>query len=330
MPLNPISLTRFSKTHFAFRLATATMLLALSVVGFSQTHAQDNSAAEDLPQIKLWPGTPPGKIAATQPELDTSGPDGRMVAGKPVIRLGHVSEPMITVYSPPADKNTGAAVIVCPGGGYNILAYDLEGSEVCEWLNTIGVTGVLLKYRVPRAPGSSGRPVEPLQDAQRAMSIVRSKATEWGIKQDRIGVLGFSAGGNLAARLCTNYDDRKYDAIDSVDEVGCRPDFGLLIYPAYLFEKSQSTDGVNTLIADDLPVDKNTPPMFMTMAFDDRVGPENILRFGLAMKAAEVPVSLHLFPTGGHGFGLRKTEEPVSDWPKLAAQWLRHSGWLSE
>ncbi|MEZ6137686.1 MAG: alpha/beta hydrolase [Pirellulaceae bacterium] len=270
--------------------------------------------------LKVWPDAPPGRIAAVGQEADTSNESSNQVAGKPVIRLGNVSQPTIAVFSPPADKNTGAAVLVCPGGGYNILAYDLEGTEVCHWLNSIGITGVVLKYRVPRPEGEA-RPIEPLQDAQRALSLVRENAKTWGIQPNRIGVLGFSAGGNLAARLSTNYQQRAYPAIDAVDQVSCRPDFALLIYPAYLFEKDKED-----LVASDLPLDDKVPPTFMTMANDDRVDSENVLRYALGLKRANVPVALHLFSRGGHGFGLRETDVAATHWPKLAAKWLQEIG----
>ncbi len=274
------------------------------------------SAIAQENEIRVWPNDPPGRSATDGPEADTSGPDGRQVAGKPVIRLGNVSQPMLTVFPAPADKRTGQAVVVFPGGGYHILAYDLEGTEVCEWLNSIGITGVLLKYRVPRATGDA-KPLEPLQDAQRAVALVRQQAADWNIDPNQIGVLGFSAGGNLAARLCTQYRQRVYDPIDAADEVSCRPDFALLIYPAYLFDK-----GSEELVAQDLVVDADTPPMFVTMAQNDPVDPENALRWSLALTRAKVPVELHLYPTGGHGFGLRRTSEPVTSWPDQAAIWL--------
>ncbi len=273
--------------------------------------------------IKIWPSQPPGRTAAVGEEADTTGPEGRPVAGQPVIRLGNVSTPMLTVYSPPQDKNTGAAVMVCPGGGYNILAYDLEGTEVCQWLNSIGVTGVLLKYRVPRADKDS-RPIEPLQDAQRGLRLVRSQADEWGIDPQRIGVLGFSAGGHLAARLSTGYAEKTYELSQAADALSCRPDFSILIYPAYLFDK-----GSDALVASDLPVTSKTPPTFLAMAFDDQVGPENILRFALALKEVDVPTELHLYPAGGHGFGLRKTDQPVTWWPERCEEWMKASGFLN-
>ena len=296
----------------AFNLA----ILFLAFLSFPAS-AADSS-------ISLWPSTPPGPNAADGDERNTSGPDGRMVEGKPVIRLGHVSTPMLTLYSPPEDKNTGAAVIVCPGGGYNILAYDLEGTEVCEWLNSIGVTAVLLKYRVPR--DGKDIPVGPLMDAQRAVSVVRKNAEAWKIDPARIGVLGFSAGGNLAARVSTNYTSRAYARIDETDDISCKPDFAILIYPAYLYNK----DKPDALVSEGLPVNDKTPPMFLTMAFDDAVGPENILRMGLALKQHNVPAEVHLYPTGGHGYGLRPNEHEATTWPARCAAWLRASGFTQK
>lgn len=274
--------------------------------------------------IALWPDTPPGRSETKGEERDTSGPDGRMVAGKPVIRLGDVSRPTITLYPAPKDNNTGAAVLVCPGGGYNILAYDLEGSEVCEWLQSIGVNGVLLKYRVPKPSGES-RPIEPLQDAQRAMSLIRANAEDWGIDPERVGVLGFSAGGHLAARLSTNYESRAYESVDAADSHECRPNFAVLVYPAYLYEKDQADAA---LLSPMLPVDKQTPPMFLTMAFDDGVGAENILRMAMALRRADVPAEVHLYPTGGHGYGLRDSEHQATTWPARCGEWMQASGLL--
>lgn len=298
------------------------LLLYLFTAGPVATGQQQSS---ELRTIPLWNGKVPGIIAAKGQERDTTDAEGRMVAGKPVVRLGDVSEPMLTVYPADEQKNTGAAVMVCPGGGYNILAYDLEGSEVCEWLNSIGVTGILLKYRVPRPAGegrADGPPVGPLMDAQRALSIVREHAQEWGIRSDRIGVLGFSAGGNLAARLATNFETRAYDLLEEVDKISCRPDFAVLIYPAYLYEEGDE------LIAPNLPISDRTPPMFLTMAFDDRVGPENILRMGIALKRQEIPAEVHLYPTGGHGYGLRPSEHQATTWPARCEAWMQANGWL--
>jgi acetyl esterase/lipase len=297
---------------------TSLKFCALFVAGLVVACFQDLRAQEMLSPIALWPGTPPGRVAAKGEERDTTDEKGGKVAGKSVIRLGDVSTPTLTIYKPPADKNSGTAVLVCPGGGYNILAMDLEGTEVCEWLNSIGITAGLLKYRVPKSEGEP-RPIEALQDAQRAMSLLRGRADELRVDAKRIGVLGFSAGGHLSARLSTNYAKRAYGSVDGKDDVACKPDFAVLVYPAYLIHKEAETE---------LPVDGQTPPMFLTMAADDPVDADNVLKFSLVLKHAKVPVELHLYPRGGHGFGLRRTEAVCTQWPDRAAEWMRAQGWI--
>ncbi len=272
--------------------------------------------------IPLWPQGVPGQAVSVGEERDMTKPKDGRVAGKPVIRIGNVSTPTITVFRPEKAKDTGATVVVCPGGGYNILAWDLEGTEVCEWLNSIGVTGVLLKYRVPRR--SEGEPhLAPLQDAQRALGLVRSKAEEWGIDPKRVGILGFSAGGHLSAMASTSYQERTYPRVDAADEQNCRPDFTILLYPAYLVSKEQPTQ-----LAPNVKVDAQTPPAFLIHAQDDKISVENSIFYYLGLKNANVPAELHLFPTGGHGYGLRQSEHAVTGWPKLAEQWMRNRGIL--
>jgi len=212
---------------------------------------------------------------------------------KTVIRLGNVSKPTITIHRPPAGKDTGAAVLVCPGGAYSILALDLEGTEVCDWLNSIGVTGVLLKYRVPKRSGLE-KHTAALQDTQRALGLVRHRASEWGIDPARLGVLGFSAGGHLSAALCSSAAQRTYPTVDDADKISCRPDFTVLIYPAYLALKDEDNK-----IAPEVSVTTNTPPTFIAMAEDDPVRVENALFYALALKQAKVPVELHVYPVGG-------------------------------
>ncbi len=286
----------------------------LTTVGLSQLAC----AQTVMEAMKLWPDMPPGRIGAKGEERDTTNEKGNKVAGRSVIRLGDVSSPTLTIYRPAAEKNCGTAVLICPGGGYNILAWDLEGTEVCEWLNSIGVTAGLLKYRVPKAENDP-RPIEALQDAQRAMSLLRSKADELAIDTKRIGVLGFSAGGHLSARLSTNSAARSYKTIDAIDEVSCRPDFAVLVYPAYLIHKDAASE---------LPVTGETPPTFLTMAADDPVDADNVLKYSLELKRAKVPVELHLYPKGGHGYGLRRTEMPCTHWPDRATEWMRAQGWV--
>ncbi|MEO7599737.1 MAG: alpha/beta hydrolase [Opitutus sp.] len=274
-------------------------------------------------EIKLWPDRAPGEVATLPPEGDTTKPTENLIAGKRVARIGNVSSPTLTLYRPAAAANTGAAVLVCPGGGYNILAVDLEGTEVCEWLNSIGVTAALLKYRVPRREGQV-RHGPPLQDAQRALGLLRQRANELQINSERIGVLGFSAGGHLAAMLSNHHDTRTYPRIDAADELSCRPNFCVLIYPGYLTTSITGPD-----VSPDLKVKAGvTPPTFLAMTEDDPVGVENPLFYYLALKQAKVPAELHLYPTGGHGYGLRRTKDMVTTWPDRVADWMKTAGWL--
>jgi acetyl esterase/lipase len=268
--------------------------------------------------IDVWPGPIPGETAKLGAEkLLEQKPGERQVK-----RLTNVSKPTLTVFRPAKEKDTGAAVLIAPGGGYNILAWDLEGEEVAAWLNSIGVTGIVLKYRVPRRPDDARDkpPLGPLQDAQRAMSLVRSKAEEWGIDPKRIGMLGFSAGGNLTARTATSFGQRVYEPRDGIDQVSCRPDFAVLVYAAYLVQKGKSD------LAPELRVNADTPPMFFVHAGDDRLEAENSVYLYLALRRAKVPAELHVYTTGGHGFGLRPSEHPCSTWPQRCAEWLHSQG----
>ncbi len=280
------------------------------------------SAAEKPVLFNVWPGQAPGEKEPIGEEKVLESKPGE----KPVKRITNVSKPTLTIFRPAKDKDTGAAVVIAPGGGYNILAWDLEGEEVASWLNSIGVTGIVLKYRVPRRPSDpkGEPPVRALMDAQRAVSLVRSKAGELGIDPKRIGILGFSAGGHLAAATTTNFDHRSYEPIDDVDKVSCRPDFAVLVYPAYLVDK----DGVQ--LKPDIRVSKETPPVFFVHASDDRgVTPANSAQMYLALKKAGVPSELHIYTSGGHGFGLRPSDKPCSTWPKRCEDWLRAQGVLN-
>lgn len=282
----------------------------------------DCFGAEPLRVIDLWPGIPPGEKGNIGEEKDTTKPTDQFIASKRVIRLGNVSQPTISFYCPPADKDTGVAVLVCPGGGYHILAMDLEGTEVCEWLNSIGVTAVLLKYRVPKREGLE-RHTAPLQDAQRALGLLRSRAKEFGLDPRRIGAIGFSAGGHLIAALASNPVQRTYAAVDAADSASCRPDFNVVIYPGYLVLKDEG-DKINPSVA----VTTNHPPTFLVMAQDDPVRVENAALYYLALKQAGVPSELHIYPIGGHGYGLRRSEHFVTTWTDRAADWMRSRGLL--
>ena len=287
--------------------------VVISVNVFSQKPAWQPAPGQIT--IPLWPHGAPGAQSNPGPEVDTTTAKDNLIAGKPVIRLGNVSIPTLTLYTPKG-RTTGAAVVVFPGGSYHILAIDIEGTEVCDWLNSVGATCVLLKYRVPDS-GPYPKSSAALQDAQRALGIVRSRAAEWHIDPHRIGVLGFSAGAHLAAALSTRFDQRLYDSIDAADQLSCRPDFAVIIYPGYLAIAEQ-----NFAPNPDIHVTAKTPPSFILQAEDDPVHVENSTVYFLALKAARVPAEMHLYANGGHGYGLRRTALPVTAWPKLVEIWL--------
>jgi acetyl esterase/lipase len=272
--------------------------------------------------MPLWPSTPPGapNVAAGQQEHDTTKPTDNMIAGKRVARIGFVSKPTLAFYPAPSGKNTGATIVVFPGGAYQIIAYDLEGTEVCDWLNGIGVNCALVKYRVPNA-GPFPKYTQDLADAQRAVRILRQHASQWQLDPNRVGVLGFSAGGHLVAALGAHAADPIYPAIDDADKLSARPDFTLLIYPGYL----QSDDNPFTVSPEVKPV-ALTPPSFLIQTEDDTAKVENAWVYYQALKQAKVPAEMHLFANGGHGYGLRPTKLPVTHWPDLAATWLRTLG----
>jgi acetyl esterase/lipase len=276
-------------------------------------------AGEKPTTLDVWPGKPPGETGTIGAEKMLPDKPGQ----KKVKRLTNITRPTITVFRPDKARDTGTAVLIAPGGGYSILAWDLEGEEVAAWLNSIGVTGIVLKYRVPKRPDQPRR-VPPLQDAQRAMSLVRSKATEWRIDPGRIGMLGFSAGGHLTAATATNFDKRAYDTIDDIDKISCRPDFAVMIYPGGVVGKDKKD------LAPEIRVSSAMPPAFFAHAGNDRVPAEKSVRLYLAMKNAKVPAELHIYASGGHGFGLRKSAEPCSTWPARCADWMRAQGLLKK
>jgi acetyl esterase/lipase len=297
----------------SMRLLIPAVLLAVSTPLLAQTPPWPPSP--DHLTMPLWPTVAPGAQPSSIPEGDTTTAKDNRPAGKPVIRIGNVSNPTLTLYTP-KDKNTGAAVVVFPGGGYRILAIDLEGTEVCDWLNSAGITCILVKYRVPE-PGPYPKSSAPLQDAQRAVGIVRAHAAEWHIDPSRIGVLGFSAGAHLAAALSTHFDQRLYDPIDASDKLSCRPDFAVIVYPGYLALAEQ-----NFAPNADIHPTAQTPPTFLVQAEDDTVHVENSIVYFLALKNAKVPAELHIYSQGGHGYGLRRTELPVTTWPQTVEIWL--------
>lgn len=282
-------------------------------------------------QVPIWPHTPP--------DLQTTGPEffeasKGLVGGKTVTTVQNVSEPTMTIYSPKG-TNTGVAVVVFPGGGYMVLAIDLEGTEVCDWLASRGITAVLLKYRVP----ASGphyvpslhkhlEPVAPtaLQDAQRTLGLVRLHAAEWHIDPHKIGVLGFSAGGHLVANISTHFAHRAYAPVDAADQESCRPDFAVALYPGHMTENTTNEYQLNPKV----PVTKNVPPTFLLQAEDDHVdNVDDALTYYIALKDAGVPAEMHLYAQGNHGFGLRPTKLPITQWPQLVETWLNTIGMTS-
>jgi acetyl esterase/lipase len=235
------------------------------------------------------------------------------VTYKRIVRIRTVKRPAIEFFKAKNITGDAPCVVIFPGGGYGILAYDLEGTDIATWLNSIGFHAVILKYTVP-----GNRRAEALNDAQRAVGIVRSKAKEWGIKADQIGVLGFSAGGHLVANVSTNYQERAYAAVDDADKVSCRPDFSVLVYPAYIYEKQDKTK-----IAKEIKVDKNTPPAFIVQTLDDRKFVDSALNYCRAMKNAKVDCDLHIYAKGGHGYGMRPSDKEVSKWTEVCGKWLK-------
>ncbi len=303
---------------------------ALSAVGAASAQQSPWQPSPGHTQIAIWPGTPPDSRPLSGPETATPVTDS-LVAGKPWIDVERVSRPTMTVYSP-AGKNTGAAVVVFPGGGYWILAIDLEGTEVCDWLTSKGITCVLLKYRVPGnhlSPQSGAYPKSPmaLEDAQRTLGLVRLHAAEWQIDPHKVGVLGFSAGGHLVAAIATHFNRRLYTPVDAADRESCRPDFGVALYPGHMMEHTSKPFQLNPF----LPVTSETPPMFLLQAEDDPIDSvKNSLVFFAALKQAGVPAEMHIYAHGGHAFGSRRTASPITAWPELLETWLRTIGMISK
>ena len=330
------------------------LIFALCVISASGTLSAQKTVWQPSPghtQIPIWPGAAPDPQPVAGPEYAKSSGKNDLIAGRPVVEVDNVSRPTMTVYSPPG-KNTGAAVVVFPGGGYQILAIDLEGTEVCDWLTPKGISCVLLKYRVTNVgpyPKSGPYPESPmaLEDAQRTLGLVRLHAAEWHIDPHKIGVLGFSAGGHLSAAISTHFAKRLYPAVDAADKESCRPDFAVPIYPGHLSLSAAEWDakqGVKKFVvthsatADkdltlnpEIPVTSQTPPTFLLQAEDDLVDNVNdSLAYYIALKKAGIPVEMHLYAHGGHAFGLRPTKFPITGWPQLVETWLGTIGILPQ
>lgn len=275
------------------------------------------TVAAERPMIPLWPnGLPAGSVQMTPAQIEAAR---NKTTGE---RIAYVGDPSLTLYRAPKEKANGCALIICPGGGYNLLAWPKEGLEVAEYFNSVGVTCAVLQYRVPRRDPAQPH-AEPLQDAQRALRLMRSRATEWGVDPRRVGILGFSAGGHLTVMAGLHWNEITYPKVDAADEQSCRPDFICPIYPAYLAD--EKTPGpLEPLVK----ITAQTPPVFLSVTSDDQLRGYNAALFYLELKKAKVPAELHIFSKGGHGYGIRPSDNPVSTWHVRCAEWLKVSGFL--
>ena len=283
------------------------------------------AGAQEPPILDIWPGKPADDVGIDGKEyfrdLIVNGKPYQ-VDGKPTKWLTNVTTPQLVLYRPAKDKDTGTTMLICPGGGYHNLGWDVEGTEIAQWLNSLGITGIILKYRCPRRPGDTkGVPAPgPLKDAQRAISLVRSRAKEWGIHPDKIGMVGFSAGGHLVGSTCTMFEKRAYEPIDDIDKVSCRPDFGIMLYSGYFKVKEGLSPTVKT--------PKDAPPLFFVHASDDNISEvEHSVTFYLALKRAGIDTEMHIYAQGGHGFGVRPGS-PCHGWTRTCVDWMRQRGFL--
>jgi acetyl esterase/lipase len=278
--------------------------------------------------VEVWPDKAPeesGNVGAERTRMSPKLNRKQVEVTEQTRLITDVTKPTLTIYCPPKEKDTETAILICPGGGYWDLYWQLEGEEVAGWLNSIGVTGIILKYRVPRHPDEpKGEPARrPLQDAQRAVSLVRSKAKEWGVNPQRIGIVGFSAGGHLAIATATSFEKRTYAPMDDIDNISCRPDFAILVYPGYLKVKDKDE------LAPGLQIPAGTPPVFLAHGGADIISPpEHSVLMYLALRRAGIPAELHVYATAAHDFGVRTSEHPCSTWTESCAAWLRHQGFL--
>lgn len=312
------------------KISSLVLLLIAGCVGLTAADAPRPSA-----KVMLWPGHPPGAIADPAYVEEIVYRD----AEKTQARVSKVTEPTLEIYLPPADKANGTGVIICPGGGYSVLAYDHEGIQVAEFFNRLGIAAFILKYRLPSDAIMQDKSVGPLQDAQEAIRTVRRRAADFAVDPAKIGIMGFSAGGHLAASATVLHDWTVYPATDATS---ARPDFSILVYPVISMQADLSHGGSrkNLLGAEpdaarmeklsiDRQVNERTPPTFLIHSVDDRtVLVENSINYVLAAKKHKVPVELHVYPTGGHGYGLGVSPQSPRSWPEVLKTWLKANGWL--
>jgi acetyl esterase/lipase len=304
--------------------ALSTTILLMATAGLFLSVA----AAGEPQVLELWPGKVPDEPGTIGPERSRMSPvlDRKQVEVTESTRMiTDVTRPSISIYRPGKENATGTAILICPGGGYWDLYWELEGEEVAAWVNSLGVTGIILKYRVPRRPDEpKDEPARrPLQDAQRAVSLVRSRAKEFGIDPDRIGIAGFSAGGHLAIATATHFENRTYDPVDEIDKISCRPDFAILAYPGYLKPKNKNE------LSPGLVIPATTPPVFLAHGGADLISPpEHSVVMYLALRKAGIPAELHIYATAAHDFGVRPSSHPCSSWTESCASWLRYQGFL--
>ncbi|MEJ2648297.1 MAG: alpha/beta hydrolase [Sedimentisphaerales bacterium] len=289
-----------------YAIVTMALITVTANLCYAGVEKQDDAII-----LKIWSKSTLGEGAGAQTE--TLEPD----RSDDVIRVSNITDPTIMVYKPKQVEVKTPAVVICPGGGYSYLAINKEGTEVANWFTSIGVTAIVLKYRAPNQRENA------FKDIQRAIRVVRSNADEWQIETNRIGVIGFSAGAHLCERVSGEFDNRSYKPVDEKDSLSCRPDFTILLYPAYLY------DGRSGL-REDVKLSSKNPPTFIVQTQDDGIGVENSVYYYLALKKVGVSSELHVFPTGGHGYGIRPSKDAVSHWPELCRQWLRQIGVLRE
>lgn len=304
--------------------------LALGMSCFGMLAATGSAHAAETPEIlPIWPGAAPDegdfrRIERTRlsPKLDRT----KVEVTEPSLLITDVTRPSLTVFRPAPEQANGTALVICPGGGYWDLYWQLEGEEVARWANSLGMTGMILKYRVPRRPDEPEKEParRPLQDAQRAVRVIRARATEWGVDPERLGIIGFSAGGHLALTTATRFDERSYPALDSIDATPCRPNFAIAVYPGYLKAKDRDE------LVPELRFPTNTPPTFLAHGGADLISaPEHSVLAYLALRKAGVPAELHVYGRAAHDFGVRPSENPCGTWTNACAAWLRHEGFLT-